>query len=359
MKEINYNGRRALQIENDQLRVTTTLEGAHVAEILHKPTGVSPLWTPPWRSIEPTSYDPAKHPEYGASNESQLLSGILGHNLCLDIFGAPGDEEAAAGIPVHGEAPVIPYNASAIANQVSLSATLNLAQLRFTRHLRIAPGSMVVRFSEELDNLAATDRPIAWTQHVTLGPPFLVPGQTQFRIPATRSKVIDVDFNDGLGPQKPGAEFAWPLCPRKDGGVFDFSTYTADPVSGGFTSHLMDPSREHAYFLAWSPSSKLLFGYVWMRADFPWLARWEENHLRTQPPWNGKGLTCGMEFGVSPVVEARQAMVNRGSLFGVPSFRWAAAKTTLRAEYCAFVALRDAIPESVEWDGEFGVRFQS
>ena len=263
---------------------------------------------------------------------------------CVSTSSVPGDEEAAAGIPVHGEAPVIPYEVSSSANQTSLSATLKLAQLHFTRHLRIVPGSPVVRFSEELENLAATDRPIAWTQHVTLGPPFLAQGETQFRIPATRSKVIDGDFNGGLGSQKPGAEFTWPLCPRKDGGVFDFSTYTSDPVSGGLTSHLMDESREHAYFLAWSPSSKVLFGYIWKRADFPWLARWEENHLRTEPPWNGKGLTCGMEFGVSPVVESRQAMVNRGSLFGVPAFRWVPARTTLRAEYCAFVVSTAAIP---------------
>ena len=194
----------------------------------------------------------------------------------------------------------------------------------------------MVRFSEEVENLAATDRPIAWTQHVTLGPPFLERGQTQFRLPAARSKVIDGDFNGGLGPQKPGAEFAWPYCPRKAGGFFDFSTYTADPVSGGFTSHLMDQTRDHAYFLAWSPTSKVLFGYVWRCEDFPWLARWEENHLRSDPPWNGNTLTCGMEFGVSPVVESRQAMVGRGSMFGVPSFRWIPAKTTLRVEYCAF-----------------------
>jgi hypothetical protein len=39
----------------------------------------------------------------------QLLAGLMGHNLCLDIFGGPSDEEAAAGLSVHGEASVAPY----------------------------------------------------------------------------------------------------------------------------------------------------------------------------------------------------------------------------------------------------------
>ena len=76
MSEISYRGRRAVQIENDLLRATTTIEGGHVAEILHKPSGVNPLWTPPWPSIEPSTYRPSKHPEYGASNEAHLLSGF-------------------------------------------------------------------------------------------------------------------------------------------------------------------------------------------------------------------------------------------------------------------------------------------
>ena len=114
MITLTYRERQAIRIENESVRVTATVEGGHIAEVLHKGTSVNPLWMPPWPSIEPTRYDPAKHAEYGGSNESQLLSGILGHNICLDTFGAPSPEEAAAGMPVHGEAPVVRYEVSAI-----------------------------------------------------------------------------------------------------------------------------------------------------------------------------------------------------------------------------------------------------
>src|SRR3954462_6052844 len=110
MNEVSYRDRRAVQIENETIRVTVLVEGGHIAEILHKATGINPLWTPPWNSIEPSTYDPTKHPEYGEGAEGPLLAGIMGHNLCLDLFGGPSPEEAAAGITVHGEGSVAPYS---------------------------------------------------------------------------------------------------------------------------------------------------------------------------------------------------------------------------------------------------------
>ncbi len=147
-------------------------------------------------------------------------------------------------MPVHGEGPIAVYEVSSLhlpANEITLTARLPLAQLRFSRTLRLVGGSPVVLISETVENLSHSDRPIAWTQHVTLGPPFLESGKTQFRMPATRSKVGDANFNDNLGPYVPDAEFNWPFCPLKIGGVEDFRTYTKGPVSGGFTTHLMDP----------------------------------------------------------------------------------------------------------------------
>ncbi len=102
--------RSSFQLESPSLRATVLAEGGHIAELLHKDTGVNPLWTPPWPSIEPSTYDPAKHPGYGLNAESKLLAGIMGHNLCMDLFGGPSEDEAAAGISVHGEASVAKYD---------------------------------------------------------------------------------------------------------------------------------------------------------------------------------------------------------------------------------------------------------
>jgi hypothetical protein len=340
-----YRGRRAVQLENASLRLTVLVEGGHIAELLHKPSGVNPLWTPPWPSIEPSAYDPAKHPEYGADAESKLLAGLMGHNLCLDLFGGPSEEEAAAGMTVHGEASVAPYEITIQSGSLTQRAVFPHSQLRFARSISLASEKAVL-FEEEVENLSALDRPIAWTQHVTLGPPFIEPGKTLFRASATRSKVIETDFTGGKGYMKTGAEFDWPFVPNNTGGVVDMQVFPGLPVSGAFSTHRMAPTRPQAFFLAWHPDSKVLVGYVWDPSDFPWLGIWEENRCRTTPPWNGQTLTRGMEFGVSPMPESRRQMIERGSLFGTPGYRWLPARTTLRVKYQALLTIAEQIPET-------------
>jgi hypothetical protein len=165
--------------------------------------------------------------------------------------------------------------------------------------------------------------------------------------------VIDSEFG---GEQATGAAFEWPECPRKDGGVTDLQVYPAEFPSGGFTTHLIEPSLENGYFTSWSPSTGVCFGYVWKRSDFPFLCRWGEHGVRKLPPWNGRTLTCGMEFSASPALESRRDMVTRGSMYGVPAGHWLPAKSTVETTYCAFIGQAASIPESVEWDGDGSVR---
>lgn len=352
-----YRGRKAATIENNALRITVLAGGGHVAEIFHKATGVNPLWTPPWPSIEPTSYSRQNHPEYGASDEARVLSGIMGHSICLDTYGAPSPEEFAAGVPIHGEGPIVDYELNADSDLLAAKATLRLAQLEFRREIRLDKDGQTIHFTETLENLSSSDRPIAWVQHVTLGPPFLQRGQTQFRASVTKSRSAGADFGNGECAQAPDSEFEGLTLPRKGGGVIDLRVFPGDAVSGGFTSHLLDPRREDGFFAAWSPSSKVLFGYAWKRHDFPWLCRWEENHLRTDPPWLGKTLACGMEFGVSPILGSRRDVVTLGRLFDTPVYRWISAKSRIRVEYCTFLRSAGSIPENVMWHGGNDLRF--
>ena len=335
-----------MSIENSHLRVTVLEEGGHIAEIFDKQASLNPLWTPEWPSIEPSRYDAATHREYGGTVEASLLAGIMGHNVCTDLFGAPSAEEAAAGMPVHGETSLAGYDISEHDGQLEVRAVLPLAQLRFERRLRLH--ERAVRMQEAIENLSGTDRPIGWTEHVTLGPPFLQKGATQFRASATRSKVFEgvVGGGDYL---EAGAEFDWPMAPRIDGGRTDLRVYTNAPRSSAYTAHLMDPQREPAFFVAFSPDARLAFGYVWKRADFPWLGIWEENGSRTSPPWNSAALTRGMEFGVSPMPESRRQMIDRGRLFDVPTYRWIPAGSRVEVEYWALTQRADAIPDALDW----------
>ncbi len=339
MNEIVYRNRRASQIENDQVRVTVFVEGGHIAEILCKRTDINPLWTPPWTSIEPSTWDRVKHKDYGDDAESRLLAGIGGQNLCLDIFGGPSAEEEAAGLGVHGEGSIVAYDLQSDGGRMTQRARFPLAHLDFERVLTLDGARVII--TETVTNLLAVDRPVGWTQHVTLGPPFVTPGATLFTATATKSKVIESDFTNGKGYQETGAEFEWPMVPHKNGGTVDLRVYPDLLVSAGYTAHLMDQSKEVANFEAWHPQSKTWLRYEWQRSDFPWLGIWEENCARTQAPWNGKTITRGMEFGVSPMPESRRQMIERGSMFGVPSFRWLPAKSKVTVAYSAEVGVRE------------------
>lgn len=342
---IRYRGRRAASIENGTLRVTVLEEGGHIAEIRDLASGVNPLWTPNWPSIEPSAYDPAKHPEYGDGADASLLAGIMGHNLCLDIFGGPSADEAAAGLPAHGETSVARFAIDATSTAIAMQTALPSAQLRVER--RITLDGRTVRVRESVENLAATDRAVGWTQHVTLGPPFLEPGGTALHVPADRSLVYPGRF----GPADylvAGAEFRWPNAPRTDGGTADLSRWSNAAPSSAYTAHRLDPGRDEAGFIAFSASAGLAFGYVWTRADFPWLGLWEEHRSRTAAPWNGETLTCGLEFGVSPIPESRQDMIARGRTFDTPGYRWIPARRRVEVDYRAVLRPAAAMPASIE-----------
>jgi hypothetical protein len=344
MAASTYRGRRAAAIENRDLRVTVLEEGGHIAEILDKRTGINPLWAPPWPSLEPSAYDVRRHGEYGGGTDARLLAGIMGHSWCLDIFGPPSEDELAAGLGTHGEASIARYDLEAAKTRLAMRARFPLAELAVERHLQLQDRAL--HFKEIVQNLSSVDRPIGWTQHVTLGPPFLQKGVTQFRASATRSKVFEGAFGTADYLQ-PGAIFDWPIAPRSNGGVTDLRVFTDSPSSSAYTAHLMDRQQRNAFFVAFKPDERCAFGCVWNPSDFPWLGIWEENRSRTHAPWNGRSLTRGMEFGVSPFPESRRQMVDRNTMFGMPTYRWLPAKGRLTADYWALVQACEVIPESI------------
>jgi hypothetical protein len=341
-----FKGRRAVCLENDILRLTVLVEGGHIAEVFDKRAGVSPLWVPRWRSLEPSEFSHDQHAHFGTGPDAKLLAGIMGHNLCLDLFGAPSPEEALAGLTVHGEASVDRYDITTSSGGLLQWLTLPLAQLRFSRSIELH--GQYLRIREVVENLGSLDRPIAWTQHVTLSPPFLDPATTQFRASFTRSMVSESDPGSDAY-LKLGSEFLWPMAPRADGGQSDLRQMNRSAPASAYTAHLTDTQREHAYFVAFDPKFRLAFGYIWKRNDFPWLGIWEENCSRQAPPWDGRTVTRGMEFGVSPFPETRRAMVERNRLLDSATYKWIPCQGRLEAEYWIVSQVVDVIPESLSW----------
>lgn len=288
--------------------------GAHVGEIVLKDAdAVNPLWIQALATIEPDQYVPAKHESmYGGGPAARLSSGIMGHSLCFPFWGNPSDAEYAAGMTYHGETGITRWTRGTDgAGTLTLSAQLPESGTRFTRTLRVA--GQVVWFDETAANERAWDRPVGWCEHVTLGPPFLERGATVIDASATRGEAY-------------GREFIWPEGADPNGPVDLRHVRAQGPV---LVNHfLVEPGREWGFFAAFHPGKRLLFGYAFPRADFPWLNVWEAN--------DPKVLTRGMEFSNTPVHGTMRALVQTPRKLGVPAFEWLDAKGKLRKRFCAF-----------------------
>ena len=136
------------------------------------------------------------------------------------------------GSPSMARHPLIATTVTESSNELHLRLTLPLAQLKLSRSLQLHGQN--IRIHEVVENLSAMDRPLAWTQHVTLAPPFLDPATTQFRASLSRSLVSESDPGSDAY-LKPGVEFTWPMAPRPDG----------EP--GGPASNECDCSSERLY----------------------------------------------------------------------------------------------------------------
>jgi hypothetical protein len=342
-----WNGREAYTIHNDLVQMVTLPGGGHIAEFQFLPsTGLpvlSPLWVPPWKSIEPYQYRAEKHAAtYGPSNEGKLLSGIAGHNICLDYFGPPSEEEAAQGLSTHGEAPSAKWQKTklrATANEASLTLAVPLpvAGLRFSRQIRLLRGESVAYFEETVVNEKKADHFFHWTQHVTLSPPFLGHDTSRIAISATRGRT----FSGGYGGNEllaSGRDFHWPFAPSRSGESIDLSLPFAQKGLGFLVSVLLNPRRQVQYIAALNQPHGLLMGYCFRRSDFPWVAIWEENMARTNAPWNGRAQTRGLEFGSTPSPVTRREAFAVAPLFGTPTFTTVPAKGKAVAKYLSFLA---------------------
>ncbi|MGA2118134.1 MAG: hypothetical protein ABSH56_25700 [Bryobacteraceae bacterium] len=260
----------------------------------------------------------------------------IGHMLALDGFGAPSPEEAALGMPFHGEAgrqvfKIVGNHESGLVHSVVLQTLLPLAQEIFTRTIELPDGESVVRVTSDLESLLTVDRPISWAEHATLGPPFMESGKVVVDMPATNCRVR---------PYKPGPipghlvydkDFKWPMAPTVDGGHADLRVIPTDHNWLDLASCQMDPARQLAFVTALHLEKHLIFGYVFRRQDYPWLMSWMN--------FTGDNRAArGMEFSTQTFDVSHRETVAMSPLFGMPTFRWLPAKSKIQTRFLMFYA---------------------
>jgi hypothetical protein len=329
------------------VRLTTLTGGGHIAEFqLENADGsrsVSPLWVPPWKTIEPQNYDEKLHKrEYGTITEGKLLCGIVGHNICLDYFGSPSVEEAALGLSQHGEAPWSKWTKSKLTQTrqklaLEMSVRLPVAGLCFSREIELRKDESVVYFKETVRNERKADHFFHWTQHITLGPQFLSPEDSTVALPGTRAITYPHGYDEGRALLTSNEEFNWPDAPLLAGGKADLTKPFLQPGLGFVVAILLDKKKDVGFVAAVNRKLGLLIAYCFKRGDFPWVAIWEENAGITAAPWKQRTRARGLEFSTTPMPVLRREAFFSGRLFDEPTLTCIPALGTKAVHYAALL----------------------
>jgi hypothetical protein len=308
-------------------------EGTTLSSIVLKddPEKLNPLWNPMRMARElgqPVHYD-----------------GGAGLFVCVDGFGPVSSQEKAAGLPMHGEAHRQMFEAESkregATASVTMRATLPIVHEVFTRTFQIHDGESVVLVESELENQLGFDRPVNWAEHATIGSPFLKSGVTVVDVSGSRSRTRPYDeVLSGHTSRRltSGQDFTWPLAPGLHGEAVDLRQ---TPDNAGYLDHattLMDPNHDLEWATALNAKKGLLLGYIFKRAEYPWLQYWGNY------PATGK-FARGMEFGTQPFDVSRREAVSMGAMLGVPTYRWLPANSKITTRFLVFYTL---VPQGMQ-----------
>jgi hypothetical protein len=346
-RAVKWRKRPGWLLANEHIALCCLRGGGHLASLCLR-TGPAPnvnlLWQPSWQTIEPERYSPRKHgPRFGFPPAGKYLSGYAGHSLCIDYFGAPSEEEALLGLPLHGEVASSRWTLVKKGSQrglglLSVRSAAPSAGLLVQRDITLRTNESVAYVTETITNKTTRDRYFQWAQHATFGPPLLQAGESVCLMPGTCSKTWPLGY-EGKEALESDREFTWPSAPATKGRVLDISQPFTTNGRGFIATTLLAEDRDSqlAYVAVLNWRLGLLAGYCFRRSDFPWVANWEENCARTDAPWDGKTQARGLEFATSPLPLGLRDAILGGSLFGVPAVRCLPARGLQRASYVMLV----------------------
>ncbi len=362
-RKSTWQGRPCYVLGNQRVCITALMGGGHIADMhildADGRAGVNPLWQPPWRTIEPYEYKEKIHSSsYGSLVEGKLLSGLAGHSICLDYFGLPSAEEVAQGLSLHGEAPsslwrLLRAGAQSEAASIELLVQLPIAGLEFTRRMEVRSQEPVVYFEETVRNRRKADHFFHWTQHVTLGAPFLDPRYARTFISGDHGITSPDGYDEGRAVLRSNQKFRWPHAPKVNGGDVDLTRPFVKKGFGFVVTVRNNPRRKVSFVAALNQKLALLIAYCFRTSDYPWTAVWEENMAISAPPWKRRTQARGLEFSSTALPLPRRRSFLGGPLYNTPNLACVPAMGERKVQYIAVLAevprnfghLRDIVVE--------------
>ncbi len=301
-------GRKALVFDTEVARLFVDLDGGSIGDFHLKSTGLNPL---AWAT--PSPGDRSKHG--------------FGHFLCLDRWGPPSDVEGKNGMPYHGEAANTSWTILQdvrVADGIltaEMGATLAKAGLTVRRSLRMSQTAPVFVVREEVTNQNPLGRVYNMVQHPTIGTPFL-----------DETTLVDCNGRKGFAqggvlpdPEEPSAY--WPQAAGPDGELVNLRHLT-DNSAPNVVSYTLD--GQYGWVTAATPAQRLLIGYLWKTADYPWVSLWRDVR-------KGRPAARGLEFGTTGLHQPFPILVKKGRIWDRPLFEYLDASETAAKGYMAFL----------------------
>jgi len=312
----DVQGRKAWVIETNRIHIALLQNGGHMAEIRlisdNPRLGISPMYVPPGNSY-------------------------MGHMVCFPNVGPASPEERQNGIGGHGEANGVmwqqtkPPQIDPQGITFYYGAELPKTQYRIERAVTVKTGEPIIRVQEWIENLTPYDRPYNYDQHPTFGAPFITPLKTFLDMPGTKG-MTDPRRTNG-NQWAASHEFQWPNAVREDGTTVSMREFRGGPAGQAYTAILTDLTKPMSWFTIYNADYPLLMGYVFDTANHPWIIDWQNKPQAD----SGAGTARAVLFGTSPFDEGQRKSVERGQLFGTPSFKFIAAKQRLSTSYSMFL----------------------
>lgn len=275
------------RLEDALLRVTILPEkGADIVELLHKPSGIDPLFKAPW-GLQP----PGSPPREGSADLEFLWNYEGGWQ---ELF--PNVNEAVVHrgmtIPFHGEVATLPWRVRRMGDQaLHCSVRCRRTPFRLERLMRLEQGALVL--DETVTNESQEPAHFVWGHHCVLGPPFLEKG-CRLQVPARTVETIS-ELWENTARLEPGQSGPWPRARLRRGGTVDLGVVPGPEAGSHDDVYLRD--LEDGWAAVESPRLGLAFRLEWDPSVFRWLISWQ--------PYGGaleKPLAGSYALGVEPWV---------------------------------------------------------
>lgn len=246
-----------------------------------------------------------------------------GHFACIGRWGAPSRGEINAGLPDHGEPANIVWAIDRhTPSDLQMHVNAIKEGLHVSRRMALDADQSVFAVEEVITNTNSLARPFNIVQHPSLAAPFL-----------NEHTSIDCNaaegFEQAIYASKSNNNVTWPLVKYEQGKSIDLRK-PAFPYNAVF-SFVVRPKDEYGWITAFSPLHNLLFGYIWKRADYPWIHLWQ--HFT-----NETIAYRGIEFGTAGIHKPYGEFIQSTPiLFGERTYEYLDAGETKTKTYCSFI----------------------